>query len=124
MKCGLAGALLIVALSWSAVQAEGEPSTTKLAGLGLGSLQVVSDAQGAEVRGRGFTSRAFAAGNHIATTGTAASGPLIYNFATQRRQNAAASGNGLAVSNFSQVVNGQTFVFSANSFGASAAFAP
>ena len=122
MKNGFLGAILIAVFVFSAAQAEDtHMSKTKLNKLGLASMQPASDAEGLEVRGQG---RAFAAGAFIAVAGTSASGPLAYNFASARRPNAIAGGNGFAVADFAQVINGTTFVFSANAFGASAAFAP
>lgn len=122
MKNGIFAAIIVAIFAVSAAQAEdGRMSNSKLNSLGLTSMEPATDAQGMEIRGEG---RAFAAGAFIAVAGTSASGPLAYNFASARRPNAIAGGNGFAVADFAQVINGTTFVFSANAFGASAAFAP
>ena len=54
MKKVLTCAALAVALCAGTALAEGQPSPSKLAKLGLGSLQTASDVDGQQVRGEGF----------------------------------------------------------------------
>jgi hypothetical protein len=123
MKFGFAGAVVIIALAFTSAHAEdGRPSTSKLAGMGLGNLAIATDAQGMEVRGMGG-SRSFAAGAFNTTAGTTGSGLLSYAFAV-RRNNALSAGDGFSVSQFAQVVNGTSFVFTARAQGSSVGFAP
>ena len=53
MKYGIVMGL-VAAFAASAVMAEGVPSQSKLNSLGLGSMKVVSDQQGEQVRGKAF----------------------------------------------------------------------
>ena len=53
MKYGIVMGL-VAAFAASAVMAEGLPSQSKLNSLGLGSMNVVSDQQGEQVRGKAF----------------------------------------------------------------------
>jgi hypothetical protein len=54
MKMSAVIAGLAVALLASVVNAQGQPSSSKLAKMGLSSMRVVTDSQGEQVRGRGF----------------------------------------------------------------------
>ena len=60
MKCHLIVGAMIAALSASAALAgDGVPSQSKLNNLGLSSLEVASDAQGEQVRGKAFVKVVF-----------------------------------------------------------------
>jgi hypothetical protein len=54
MKRVLSAALLLVSGSAAALAGDGLPSHSKLSKMGLGSMKVADDAQGLQVRGRGF----------------------------------------------------------------------
>ena len=60
MKCHLIVGAMLAAMGASAVMAaDGVPSQSKLNNLGLSSLQVASDAQGEQVRGKAFVKMVF-----------------------------------------------------------------
>ena len=54
MKNGMIAAALVVALGAGSLLAEGVPSQSKLNNLGLSSMQVATDHDGMQVRGKGF----------------------------------------------------------------------
>ena len=121
MKNGIVAAILVALFAVAAHADEGRMSSSKLNQLGLGSLDVASDADGMAVRGSG---RTFASGAFMTTAGLSSSGVLGYSFSQHPRPNATSQGQGFAVAEYSQVFNGVTFLFSAQAFGNSFAFAP
>ena len=121
MKNGIVAAILVALFAVAAHADEGRMSSSKLNQLGLSSLDVASDADGMAVRGSG---RTFASGAFISTAGLSSSGVLGYGFGQHPRPAATSQGQGFVVAEYTQTFNGIAYLFSAQAFGSSMAFAP
>ena len=106
MKYALSIVMLLAVSAGSAMADQGQVSKDRLADLGLSSIQVMSDVQGEQIRGKGFAAVAgysyahtygagsadgyIAAGHHFAAGGS-------ISFAASRYSYAVAGGGAIAV---------------------------